>query len=451
MLLALMLVVGMTDWVPMRWANPDPKSLELVKNTPVNCLLLEQKDWTPNFLNAAHQGNLAVLGVIRPGAQAMGAAQQAVSAKLDGVVLEGDFDTPAVARFLTDSRIKVVELTARSRMPLESSNAVIGTYQGVWPGVQVDEAGATKAAPSGAAWIDTNTGFVRFVKAATSSVIWIGNRPPEKRVLAAENYLQAIADAQAAGARWVIALDPDLEKRLYAREARAMRDWGRITQQLAFYEGHKDWHGLHPKGQLALVEDVQSGALLSGGVLDMIAVKHTPVRPVPSRRLSAPAMDGTKMALDVDPSSLTQEQKEVLNAWRRAGNTLLTGPPGWKFPAPKPGQITLGDAEIKILDDIWKEMNSMTGRRNLGVRLFNVSSMLSNFLESADGKQTVLHLVNYSNFPVEAITVHALGKYKSAKLYQPDGSVKNLQIYESEDGTGIDVDQVVVSATVVLE
>ncbi len=451
MLLALMLIVSMADWVPMRWTNTDPKSLDLVKNTPVNCLLLEQKDWAPPFLSAARQNNVAVLGVIHPGDQAMNSAQQAVQAKLDGVVLEGDFQSPAVARFLTDSRIKVVEMTSRSKMALDSSAGVIGTYQGVWPGVQVEEHGTTKSAPSGGAWIDTNTGFLRFARAATHNVIWLGNRPPEKRALTAENYLQALGDTEAAGARWVIALDPDLEKRLYAREARALRDWTRITQQLAFYEGHKDWQKMRPKGQLALVEDVESGALLSGGVLDMIAVKHTPVRPVPSRRLSAPAMEGTKMAVDVDPSALTPEQKEVLNAWRRAGNTLLTGPPGWKFPAPQPGQITLGDSEIKILDDIWKEMNSMTGRRNLGVRLFNVSSMLSNLLESSDGKQTVLHLVNYSNYPVEAITVHALGKYKSAKLYQPDGSVKSLQLYEADEGAGIDVDQVVVSATLVLE
>ena len=79
MLFALLLIAGMTDWVPMRWANTDPKSLELVKDTPVNCLLLEPKDWTPPFLSAAKQTNIAVLGVIRPGADAMKSAQQAIA------------------------------------------------------------------------------------------------------------------------------------------------------------------------------------------------------------------------------------------------------------------------------------------------------------------------------------------------------------------------------------
>ena len=45
----------------------------------------------------------------------------------------------------------------------------------------------------------------------------------------------------------------------------------------------------------------------------------------------------------------------------------------------------------------------MIGRRNLGVRLFNVSSMLSNLLASPDGKSAIVHLVNYSDYPVENV------------------------------------------------
>ena len=62
------------------------------------------------------------------------------------------------------------------------------------------------------------------------------------------------------------------------------------------------------------LQDVDSGALLSGGVLDMIAVKHTPVRPVPTHKLEAAAMEGTKMAVNVDPSTMTDEQKQALES-----------------------------------------------------------------------------------------------------------------------------------------
>jgi hypothetical protein len=158
------------------------------------------------------------------------------------------------------------------------------------------------------------------------------------------------------------------------------------------------------------------------------------------------------MAVNVDAAALTPEQREVLKAFTRAGGTLLTGPADWKeSAATKPDQITLDDKQTKRLDDIWHDINSMIGRGNLGVRLFNVSSMLSNLLISSDGKQQLVHLVNYSNYPVESVTVHALGAFHHAYLYTPDGSEKKLEVYQVDEGTGVDIDRVKVSATVRLE
>jgi hypothetical protein len=182
----------------------------------------------------------------------------------------------------------------------------------------------------------------------------------------------------------------------------------------------------------------------------MIAVKHTPVRPVPNARLKGDALLASKMAVNVDPDSLDAQQKDTLKAFTRAGGTLLTGPPGWKFPQPRNDQITLEKDDLKKLDEIWRELNSLTGRKNLGARLFNVSSMLSNLLETPDGKQVILQLANYSDFPVENVTVHVLGQYKEAKLYRPDGSPLNISGYEVEDGTGYDIDRVGAAATLVL-
>ena len=88
----------------------------------------------------------------------------------------------------------------------------------------------------------------------------------------------------------------------------------------------------------------------------------------------------------------------------------------------------------------------MTGRRNLGARLFNVSSMLSNFVRSADGRQNVLQLVNYSGFPVENVTVHVLGKF-TRHTAGSGGRTKKVEVYEVEEGTGIDIDSVNVAAT----
>jgi hypothetical protein len=451
MLLPLLLIAAAPDWVPARWQSSEPQSIELVAQTPINCLLLERANWSADFAKSAAARGIVTLGIVHPGPDAIDQARKPTTLGMSGVVLEGDFD-PKVRAALNDSKILTVELPSRANMRFDDENRpVIGSYQGLWPGIQVEENGATKSAPSGAPWIDTNTGFLRFVRSYTSKPVWIANEPPAKTVVMVNRYLQAIGDAAIAGARWVIALDDDFNRRLLARQPQALADWKRIATTLSYYESHKDWKSMTPHGQLALVEDVGSGALLSGGILDMIAVKHTPVQPVPNPKLSDAAMKNAQMAVDVDPSALTPPQKDVLRNFTRAGGTLLSAPPGWTFPMPQNGEITLGKDDFKKLDEIWKEVNGMMGRTNLGARLFNVSSMLSNLVGTPDGKHLALHLVNYTDFPVESITAHVLGNYTHARLYAPGAEPKDLPVYKVEEGTGVDIDKVDVLATVVLE
>ena len=436
----LLLATSVADWVPMRWSSADPKSLDLLSGTAINCILVERPHWSGALIKEAHSRNIAVLGVVRPG------GDTAEAAGLDGIVLEGDFETaPRIAN------LPVIELPSRARMRLDAKS-VVGTYQGVWPGIRVEEEGKAHAAPSGAPWIDTNGGFLRFVRAASgSATVWMANRPPENTVIKAERYMQAIADAAIVGARWVIALDDAFTKSLYAGDERAVAEWKKIAALAGYYEAHKEWRSMKPMSRLAIIQDIDSGAMFSGGVLDMIAVKHTPVLAVPSGKLSPERMEGTKMAVNVAPASLTEQQKEALRNFTRGGGTLLSGPPTWKFPAVQPDRITFNEQEVKTLDEIWKDMNSMTGRRNLGARLFNVSSMLSNLLATPDGKGAILHLINYSGFPVENVTVHLLGKYKTARLLAPGAPDRRLEVYENEDGSGVDIDSVGIAATLVLE
>lgn len=437
-------------WVPVRWPWTDAPSLELLSGTPFNCLLL--KAYTADFVQAASVRGLVTLAVLTPGGDVVAAARKALDTKVTGLVLDGEFPEGAAGGVREAAAGRpVVELTARSRMPLGSTAPIIGTWQGVWPGVAVQEDGAKKAGPTGSVWIDTNTGFIRAVRAWGDASLWIANEPPGHTVVTAERYQQVIADAAISGARWVVALDGDFAARLHGREAAALRDWRRIAQLAAYFERHPEWRGMKEFGKLAVVQDPAKGGLLSGGILDMIAVKHTPVRPIPRQHLTPDALKGASMAVDVDADALTPEQKEVLRGFTRGGGTLLTGPPGWKDQSPNGDKITLDKAELDRLNDIWHDVNSMVGRQNLGVRLFNVSSMLSNVLASADGNTEVVHLVNYSDYPVENVAVHFLGDYKRATLTSPEGTEKVLEIYQTDEGGGVDIEKVSVCATVTLE
>src|SRR5262249_33826475 len=210
-------------------------------------------------------------------------------------------------------------------------------------------------------------------------------------------------------------LDSDLVARLARREEAALGTWTRMGALLSYFEAHPEWRSMREAGELAIVQDPAKGGLISGGILDMIATRHTPIRPVPSERLTPQALAGAKMAVNVD-GELTPDQKEILRTFARGGNMILNGPPGWKDPSPAPGAITLDKAELERLGDMFRDINSMIGRRNLGVRLFNVASMLSNYIAGPDGKSAVVQLVNYADYHVDNVTLHYLGCFPRATL-----------------------------------
>jgi len=451
MLIALLILAAMAEWVPARWSSADPASLELVRGTPINCLLLERAHWSRNFNETAKEDGIATLGVIRRGEDAAGAPAEAQAAGFTGIVLEGSFDDSSRAglrRRAKAAGLAVVELPPRIKMNLHSDAPILGTCQGLWPGIHTLEDGTAKAAPTGAPWIETNTGFLRFVRASSSATVWMGNYPPEGRVIPLAQYFQAIGDAAMVGARWIVALDKDFNRRLLEGEPKARAAFGQITTHLKFWEDHRGWSLLRPRGELAIVEDVASGALLSNGIVDMLTARHTPLRVIPSEKLSAETLAGARMALDINPAALSPKQRELLKQVARAGGTLLTAPPGWSFPPQRKDQVTVDEKDVEKLDDIWRAVNSIVGRQNLGVRLFNVASLRSELVSAAGGNPTVLHLVNYSDYPVENVTVRLRDKFQKARLYAPGQPVQDLKIYENGE---IDLDRIGACAMLVLE
>jgi len=439
-----------SDWVPARWPWSDPKSLELLADSPINCLLL--KTYSADLVAAAANRGLVVLADISAGEDAAAAARKALAVGVTGIVLEGDFpESTAGAVRREAGGAPVIQLTARSHLTLGSKVPIIGTYQGVWAGIATDEDGAKRAGPTGTIWIDTNTGLLRAVRAWGDATVWIANEPPPKTIITGARYLQVIADAATTGARWVLALDDDFAARLNNRQAAAMRDWRRMVNLMRYFEGHPEWRRMRQYGKVAVVQDPMQGGLLSGGVLDMLAAKHLPARPVPRQFLTAEAMRGVTITLDLDSAGLTASQQKVLRDFTNAGGTLLTGPPIWRDAGPMGERFTLNTAEFERLDSLWNELGSKLPRSNYGVSVFNVSSIISNVLVSADGKTIVVHLVNYADYPVEVISVIFPDDYRKATLITPEGAAQTLEISRSSNGLGVIIEKMSVCATIEVE
>ncbi|HEY3839352.1 MAG TPA: hypothetical protein VGL72_22420, partial [Bryobacteraceae bacterium] len=335
---------------------------------------------------------------------------------------------------------RAIRLPVRERMDFDSSAPVLGTSQGMWPGLQIEHNGKVLAGPSSQPWVFTNTGFLQFARSATSRPLWISVRPPAGSVFPPVRYVEAIGDAAISGAHWVITLDDDLARRLTAREAPAIAAWRTIVEAVRYFQ-NPEWRAYRPYATLALLQDKDSGGLLSGGLLDMMSSQHTAVQSIAASRFKADQLQGVRIVIDVDG---TRE----LDDFRRDGGSVVRPPGDARFPALAPGQITLTPRQVNRLDGLWELIYKTTVRKNFGSRVFNVNGTLTRVLANAGATSMLVHLVNYTEFEkTDPVTVQVLGSWKRARLFAPGEEVRNLELYPVEGGMGVDIPHMNVIAT----
>lgn len=428
-------------WSPVRWHSHDPATLALIKDTPVNCLLLEPHDWDASFLAAAGSAGVAILAVIRPDTSAKLTA--AGSLPFDGIVLEGDFETPPVYGGLLR-----IELPSRARIRLDDPGPIVGTSQALWPGLEIEHSGKAIAGPTSAPWINTNGGFLRFLRARTGKTVWLGARPPPRTIFPIERYLQAIGDAAIPGARWIVTLDSDFEARLYRREPSALRDWKRVTGHLRFYDR---WRQSSNYGKFGVVIDRNTGGLLSGFLLDMLAAQRTSATVVPPGRIGRRALREITALLDLERAQLTAGERQALDEFIANGGVVLKPPDTVQFPAPDAASLTPSRRDLDRLQGLWEMVYNATLRKNFGVRAFNTVGVLTGIATPDGGRSVLVHLLNFTDYEGEAITVHVLGNWKRAKLYLPDSMPRELKVYPVKEGTAVEIERFATAAAIHFE
>ena len=77
------------NWIPIRWWDPSPKSLDVLEGTPINCLVLPESVLNDRLITEAHRRNLVVLAL----ASNVEEARRINLTSLDGVVLKEIFPT----------------------------------------------------------------------------------------------------------------------------------------------------------------------------------------------------------------------------------------------------------------------------------------------------------------------------------------------------------------------
>lgn len=405
--------------VPMRWPGSwnQPKHLDLVRGTPVDCLLGKP----PGPVAAAAAG----LGLTVLDWEARGSKAYAV--------------------------------------------------EGVWPGIRRSQGGSsdsTETGPTGAAWVDSNGWIAQLARArAGGKPVWLDYAPPkEDRLQRDEAYLAAVADAAAAGARWIVALDAGLETDLAKGSPEALARWRKITGSLAFFERHRPPENYRPQGAFGVLSDFSGdNEFLATEVLNLAARRLLLYRILLKAEAAGQTFEGLKAVLYVDKEPPAGALLEKLGSYMDQGGLLIVPAATGKLFAGKPGAASLvpgysirrlGRGRLATPDQPWEdpyllaqEAHLLMSHRHDPLRLFNPGSRSVHYTAAPDGSKARVDLVSYSGrAPANDVTLMLAAPCRTARLLAL-GSAKAvpLKLVRARAGLEIPLPPISVYAAIELE
>ena len=436
-----------------RWY--EPATLNLLEDTPANCLLVtwsapsdaaleaEQHQLVKVYAEAAHKRGLVVLPLIYAAGDASKIAEEAARAALDGLVLEGEFplEFSAVLRKAAGSMlvIEIANDAASSRWKPATIIAVAGVAPG---GRNLSDMGI-RGAPSSEPWIESNIWLVRsFGLNSPSRPIWISSQLENSSAI---DYARAVADASAPGGRWIVPLDDDLRAKLRARNASALETWRRLSSYMKFAESHAASRAFAPYGNVGIVIDPTSA---SPDAIDEY-LNLTVRRQVPYQLVLRSALDTAVakfrvlVVTELDPPSVAEHK--VLQGFVENGGLVIAGPSWGGAPKTEPfAEIPAGKGRVVVYKDpdpqaVAHDLKELLSDDELGVVPFNVPSVITFASGGGPGQPLLVQLVNYFDHPVEAITLRVAGKFRSARLETPENNAVDLPLREGEGKTEVTI------------
>ena len=430
-----------------RWY--ESATLNLLQDSPVNCLLVtwsapadgaivaQQQQLVKAYAEAAHKRGLTVLGLVYGASDASKIAADAAKASLDGLVLDGDFGSefPAALRRAAGSLL-VIEI-ARDTAAWRWKPAPIVAVAGVAPsGRNLSELGI-RGTPSSQPWIESNIWLVRsFDVLSPSRPVWIGSQLENP---SAVDYARAVADAAAAGGRWIISLDDAFRARLRAQEPSALETWRRLSSYLKFAQSHAAPRGRVPYGNVGIVLDPTSTQPdRVDEYLKLATRRQVPYWLISRSELSAGGLAKLRgiVATELDPPSAAEHK--MLQGFAENGGFVFVGPSWGNAPKTEPYlELPAGKGSVIVYKDpdpdaIARDLKEMLSDDDLGLVPFNVPSVITFVSGGAPGQALQVHLVNYFDHAVESITLRVAGKFRTARMETPEGVGVDLPLREAD-------------------
>jgi hypothetical protein len=486
-------MAALSAWIPMRWlAGPldisqrekkegfiakskevlqrwlDPSVLEILRGTPVNCLVVswaaglpadaeQQKALVP-LLDRGKTAGLSFVGLVEGEANRAAAVAGARAAGLAAVIMEGE---------VPNAGLPILPLAASPHLPWNSSSPVLVAKGNVWPGIASQglnsqdwrRGGDTQAAgPTADPWIDSNGWFLRLAKVcAPSKTPWLLFDPPGgANVVLADAYRRAIADSGSFCGRWVVSLDDALRATLAQKEQSAMETWKSIAGALAFFAKHSQWESNSPVGLVGVISDF-SGAneMIGTETLNLMVRRNVPFRIIEKSRLAAAPLTGYKALISVDDAMPEPAARKRLLEFSRQGGALLVSQ-SWKGEGGTPTGAAhprldlrkLGKGTFAVCKDetpdpymVARDIHVLLSRVNDLSRFFNLSAFLSAHTAVPGGASALLQITNFANagrYSVSQVTVWFPQQYRAARMWTL-GSDAPVALKLEPENTGMDV------------
>ena len=385
--------------VPFRWptAWTDPALLRLLAESPINCLLLESLSGAKAIADAARAAGLTALEW-----GALGAAP------LEDV----KWDSPA-------PQIAITGL--------------------VWPRIKLSAGKAgnmAEAGPTAAPWIDSNTWVARLAAArAPGRPVWLGfGLAKDDPVPGESDYVIAIADSYASGARWMLTLDEGLCKGLPAGDAHAVSTWSSIVAAVAFFEKHRQWVGWERWGPIGILSSFAGNDEFMGEeILNLAGRRKLLYRVLYRSARARPKIEDLPAVLYLDSDPPSPELKAMLVAYARSGGLLIVPRAlAAQFPGDKTVRCPVagfewrsfgGGAVIAATQDwddpyfLAADVHSLVGVRNDPAILFNAGSLWEHYSLTPDGGGALLQLVGFTSRDNRSVSVAPARPWRSAAMY----------------------------------
>jgi hypothetical protein len=435
--------------------------LELLKGTPINCLIvdwaagvredLDQQQALKPLLEAGGRLGLSFVGRVAVKEDTGAAVAAARAAGLRAVMLDDtsgqSFALPAILQF------------PRDKVAWENASTIFSSTENVWPGLNLEtmHGDTAVAGPTGIPWVNSNAWFALLAaELAPGKTLWLDVDPPDASTAAhPADYALAIADSRAYGSQWIISLDDNLRAALQKGNVQAKSIWEKICQTLAFCESHREWQRFQSQGVLAVVSDFRGdNAYFSGEVLNLLNRRQVQFRII-ERSTSLPALaHGLKAILWLDKQVPGAEQHSQLLTFARQGGLVVAGAywgpagvqPTKKDPSLQYNMYNVGKGQIAVAEEgfndpyqVAVDTHLLVSRRNDLVRLYNSETTnchsSGEFTSPHHGRRLV-QVLNYSSDPADSVTLWVNARVASARLWQPGTKVApTLQGVAASPGT----------------